>query len=151
MELKAGTKGVLFEAYPNSITGEFSLSAETYVNKYQHKVTVRLFLRHTEVREVLNILTNGNFLVLVRAKGTESGGDAKSATQLEAYGAASGMTVSELSGSTDLADGVAYTVVFQSKEPALEPYVPAGFVSETGTDLTAATDALITSLTAPKG
>ena len=117
--LKTGRTGYLFDAYDNSPLGAVSLVAGTYVNRWQHDATLRVFTKSEAAKEFVNGATNSRIVVIMKNK--ELGSDGT--TQYEAYGWDAGLVLTEATGDTTITDGVVYELVFGNDETSKEKTV----------------------------
>lgn len=125
-------KASMLTTYGEATTGSFEAVKGTYLTKFKHQVEAKLFLRYGEVRGALNALKNGKFVVVLALSAKEAAEGMTGVTPLcaELYGFNSGLELAELSGSTQLEDGVAYSVVLASKDGNEEPFVPIALEGE---------------------
>lgn len=140
--LKSGKIGYLFTSKPNATTGEATFAKGKYINLLDHAVTLRTFVKNQSAKDFMNELIAGA-RVVVFVDNNESGDAGE--TKYEVYGWDSGLTLSELPISTELADGVVYSAKLASDENSKEGQLPLSFFVTSPT----ATEAALASLYTP--
>lgn len=115
--LKQDAKGYVFTSFDNSTEGVATLNAGTYVNTYDHQVTLRVF--HDDVEE-RTFLANarGARVVFVVQKKTSQG------YTNEVYGWDSGLKLNENPYNTKYTDNVVYAPVFKTDADNKESNLP---------------------------
>lgn len=139
--LKTGAKAYEVDSLPDATIGTDEINAGTYVNSHTHSVQVRIFQKSEAAKKFINGLTNALVVAIVENKDRGASGD----TKYEVYGWNSGLSVSALTVSTEITDGIAYDVTLSTGEDGREDSLPKSFFK---TD-EATTDAAITSLLSP--
>lgn len=115
--LKDGKNGFAFESLDDSTLGEFSANVGTYFSNWQHDVTLRIFAKSQEAKNFLDNSLNARVVLVVENR--ESG-----ETKFECYGWDSGLKISEVTGSTEVTDGIVYSAKFSSTENSRESSLP---------------------------
>lgn len=115
--LKDGKNGFAFESLDDSTLGEFSANVGTYFSNWQHDVTLRIFAKSQEAKNFLDSSLNARVVFVVENR--ESG-----ETKFECYGWDSGLKISEVTGSTEVTDGIVYSAKFGSTENSRESSLP---------------------------
>lgn len=139
--LKQGTKGYEVDSRPNATVGSDSVNVGTYVRTHAHSLVVRIFQKSEAAKKFVNGLTNAKVVAIVENNEHGASGEVK----YEVYGWDSGLSISELTTGTDMADNVVYQATLSSDSNALENTLPKSFYMENE----AATDAAIAALLNP--
>ena len=137
LTLGEGANGYKYTSHKNSIESDCTLSKGTYVNIFDHKLTVRAFIKKQETKAELNSLANGKVVAIVKNINSEDDN-----VKYEVYGPDNGLEMSELSSPSSGADGVVYSFSLASGDNAKESSLP--LTLDAGR--TQATDAIIESL-----
>ena len=135
--LKAGKYGIAFDSLDNSAIGSVGTNRGTYRNTFIHNLTIRAFSKNTTIKDTINKMIGGRFIVVVKnfEEGRIAGeisGDWTS-TYIEVYGINSGVKLAAINGDTAFADGVTYELVFGSDDISQEMKLPAGVAMDSGT------------------
>ncbi len=138
--LKTGRKAYSFTTFDNAPLGAPSLVAGTYINSFQHDLTLRVFVKREEIKAFLNSLANARVVAILKNKELGEAGE----VQYEAYGWDSGLVMNPLTSDTSMADGVVYEMMSGNDDISKERSLPK---SVWDTDL-ATTEAMLASLTA---
>lgn len=139
--LKQGAKAYQVDSLPNATVGSDSINAGAYLKTHQHSVAVRIFKKSEAAKKFVNGLTNARVVAIVENNDRGEDGDVK----YEVYGWDSGLELTELTTSTENADGVVYLCTLASGSVAQEGSLPMSFFSENE----AATDEAVESLLNP--
>lgn len=137
--LKSGAKGYEVDSLPNAVVGDTPATVGTYFTTFQHTLTVRLFKKSEAAKKFINQLPTARVVAIV--ENNERG--AKGEVKYEVYGWNSGLTLTELTGSTEMTDGVAYQVSLGSSSVAQEKTVPMSFFNTDETTTDEAVEALL--------
>lgn len=131
--LKAGATGYEVDSLPNATVGSDTINAGTYLKTHQHNVVVRIFKKSEAAKKFVNGLTNARVIAIVENNDTGDGGD----TKYEVYGWDSGLELTEITVTTEMADGVAYQVTLANGTIAQEGSLPMSLFNtdEATTDL----------------
>lgn len=131
--LKAGATGYEVDSLPNATVGSDTINAGTYLKTHQHNVVVRIFKKSEAAKKFVNDLTNARVIAIVENNDTGDGGD----TKYEVYGWDSGLELTEITVTTEMADGVAYQVTLANGTIAQEGSLPMSLFNtdEKTTDL----------------
>lgn len=116
-------KGFYFESIEDSHVGEVALAKGAYYNEFDHTITLRVFVKSESAKAFVNGLKNARVVVFLPNKATGTAGNQK----WEAYGWDAGLKVSEITGTTELADKVVYTIKLASTDTAKEQTLPKTF------------------------
>lgn len=131
--LKAGATGYEVDSLPNATVGSDTINAGTYLKTHQHNVVVRIFKKSEAAKKFVNGLTNARVIAIVENNDTGDNGD----TKYEVYGWDSGLELTEITVTTEMADGVAYQVTLANGTIAQEGSLPMSLFNtdEATTDL----------------
>lgn len=131
--LKAGATGYEVDSLPNATVGSDTINAGTYLKTHQHNVIVRIFKKSEAAKKFVNGLTNSRVIAIVENNDTGDNGD----TKYEVYGWDSGLELTEITVTTEMADGVAYQVTLANGTIAQEGSLPMSLFNtdEATTDL----------------
>lgn len=131
--LKAGATGYEVDSLPNATVGSDTINAGTYLKTHQHNVVVRIFKKSEAAKKFVNGLTNSRVIAIVENNDTGDNGD----TKYEVYGWDSGLELTEITVTTEMADGVAYQVTLANGTIAQEGSLPMSLFNtdEATTDL----------------
>lgn len=121
--LKSGAKGFLYSSIENSTEGSATLNAGTYVDNYDHSVTLRIFKDTAEAKAWVNSMKGARFIALVAKRTTGK-------NHWEAYGWDSGLKLSENTYNTTFTDNVALSPVISSDDTSKESSLPFTFFTE---------------------
>lgn len=138
--LKQGSTAYAVESLPNTFTGEASVNVGTYVNTHQHSATIRILRKNEKAKKFVNGLTNGLVMLMIENNNTSEDGE----TKYEIYGWDSGLKLSELTATTDMADDVAYLATLTSPEVSQEHSLPKSFFLDDLATTELAVEALLT-------
>jgi hypothetical protein len=146
--LKSGSmKGYVFQSTGKTNTGEFSYNKTTYFGNWQQDLTLRVLAKSEAAKTFVNRANGANIVAIVENR--ESGPDGE--VRYEAYGWDAGLELLECTGTTDMADGVVYTLKFGSGSTSKEGTIPKSvFIIPEGEGpaTLAATEAALASLVA---
>lgn len=131
--LKTDATGYEVDSLPNAIVGSDTINAGTYLKTHQHNVVVRIFKKSEAAKKFVNGLANARVIAIVENNDTGDNGD----TKYEVYGWDSGLELTEITVTTEMADGVAYQVTLASGTIAQEGSLPMSLfdTDEATTDL----------------
>lgn len=131
--LKAGATGYEVDSLPNATVGSDTINAGTYLKTHQHNVVVRIFKKSEAAKKFVNGLTSARVIAIVENNDTGDNGD----TKYEVYGWDSGLELTEITVTTEMADGVAYQVTLANGTIAQEGSLPMSLFNtdEATTDL----------------
>lgn len=131
--LKAGATGYEVDSLPNATVGSDTINAGTYLKTHQHNVVVRIFKKSEAAKKFVNGLTNARVIAIVENNDPGDNGD----TKYEVYGWDSGLELTEITVTTEMADGVAYQVTLANGTIAQEGSLPMSLFNtdEKTTDL----------------
>lgn len=131
--LKNGATGYEVDSMPNATVGSDTINAGTYLKTHQHNVVVRIFKKSEAAKKFVNGLTNSRVIAIVENNDTGDNGD----TKYEVYGWDSGLELTEITVTTEMADGVAYQVTLANGTIAQEGSLPMSLFNtdEATTDL----------------
>lgn len=118
--LKTGATGYEVDSLPNATVGSDTINAGTYLKTHQHNVVVRIFKKSEAAKKFVNGLTNARVIAIVENNDTGDNGD----TKYEVYGWDSGLELTEITVTTEMADGVAYQVTLANGTIAQEGSLP---------------------------
>ena len=141
--LKTEKLAYLFESIDKATTGEATFAKGTYIDSYDHAVTLRIFVKDQTSKNFINSLTNARVVAIVENRATGAGGN----TKYEVYGWDSGLKLSENAFTTDFADNVVFAAKLASDENSKEGQLPLSYFAST---LAATETALAGLYTAPE-
>lgn len=141
LPLKSGKIGYLFSCADNATTGEATFAKGKYVNSYDHAVTLRALVKNQDTKNFVNKLNGARVIAVVENLDEGNAGD----TKFEVYGLKSGLVLTELPFSTELTDGVVFSIKLASDDTSKEEELPISFY----TTSIAATEAAFVSLYTP--
>lgn len=133
--LKDGAKGFLFQSLENSTEGSATLSAGTYVDTYDHSVTLRIFKDTAEAKAWVNSMKGARFIAIVGKRTTGK-------NHWEVFGWDSGLKLSENAYNTTFTDNVALSPVISSDDTSKESSLPFTFFADSEKETDAAIYAL---------
>lgn len=142
--LKSGAKGYEVDSLPNAVVGDSPVTVGTYVSTFQHTLTVRIFKKSEAAKKFVNQLPTARVVAIV--ENNERG--AKGEVKYEVYGWYSGLTMTELTATTEMTDGVAYQIGLGSSSVAQEKTLPMSFFNTDESTTDEAVDALLGSAAA---
>lgn len=125
--LAAGKLAYLFESIDKATTGEATFAKGTYIDSYDHAVTLRIFVKDQTSKNFINSLTNARVVAIVENRATGTSGN----TKYEVYGWDSGLKLSENAFTTDFADNVVFTAKLASDENSKEGQLPLSYFAST--------------------
>lgn len=134
----AGTQAYSFTTIEDSVLGESAVRKGTYFNSVEHKLTLRIHNKSQANKTFVDNLIGSKVFAIVENLETGTAGEIK----YEVYGRKSGLEVSEVTATTDMADETVYMIVLMSPEKSAEGGLPESFFD---TDL-ATTELAIASL-----
>ena len=121
--LAADKLAYLFESIDKATTGEATFAKGTYIDSYNHAVTLRIFIKDQTSKNFINSLTNARVVAIVENRATGASGN----TKYEVYGWDSGLKLSENAFTTDFADNVVFTAKLASDENSKEGQLPLSY------------------------
>lgn len=121
--MKPGKLGFLFETFEKSVTGEATFSKGTYIDTYDHALTLRIFIKNQLTKTFINKLIGSRLVAVVENRGIGTAGEVK----YEVYGWDSGMRLTENAFTTDYADNVVYTAKLASDDTSKEGQLPLSY------------------------
>lgn len=121
--LAADKLAYLFESIDKATTGEATFAKGTYIDSYDHAVTLRIFIKDQTSKNFINSLTNARVVAIVENRATGASGN----TKYEVYGWDSGLKLSENAFTTDFADNVVFTAKLASDENSKEGQLPLSY------------------------
>ena len=118
LALKTGKKGVIFQTLDNGNEGGATFNKGTYIDTYDHSVTLRIFDDSKAAKKFVNTLGGARVVAIMQrnSKATDN--------ELEVYGWESGLKMSENPYSTNFTDNVAYAPVLATDERSKETMLP---------------------------
>jgi len=132
--LAANKLAYLFESIDKATTGEATFAKGTYIDSYDHAVTLRIFIKDQTSKNFINSLTNARVVAIVENRATGASGN----TKYEVYGWDSGLKLSENAFTTDFADNVVFTAKLASDDNSKEGQLPLSyFITDLSTTETA--------------
>lgn len=143
LPLISGKIGYLFQSAQKSTVGEATFAKGTYVNQYDHAVTLRALVKSQAVKNFVNSINGARVVAIVENLDEGSSGDVK----FEIYGLRSGLVLSEMPFSTEVADGVVYSIKLASDDNAKEAELPKSFYVTSASATETAFQALYTPAT----
>ena len=121
--LAADKIAYLFESIDKATTGEATFAKGTYIDSYDHAVTLRIFIKDQTSKNFINSLTNARVVAIVENRATGANGN----TKYEVYGWDSGLKLSENAFTTDFADNVVFTAKLASDDNSKEGQLPLSY------------------------
>ena len=121
--LAAEKLAYLFESIDKATTGEATFAKGTYIDSYDHAVTLRIFIKDQTSKNFINSLTNARVVAIVENRATGASGN----TKYEVYGWDSGLKLSENAFTTDFADNVVFTAKLASDDNSKEGQLPLSY------------------------
>ena len=121
--LAADKLAYLFESIDKATTGEATFAKGTYIDSYDHAVTLRIFIKDQTSKNFINSLTNARVVAIVENRATGASGN----TKYEVYGWDSGLKLSENAFTTDFADNVVFTAKLASDDNSKEGQLPLSY------------------------
>ena len=121
--LAAEKLAYLFESIDKATTGEATFAKGTYIDSYDHAVTLRIFIKDQSSKNFINSLTNARVVAIVENRATGASGN----TKYEVYGWDSGLKLSENAFTTDFADNVVFTAKLASDDNSKEGQLPLSY------------------------
>lgn len=118
--LREGTKGYIFKSLQNSTEASATLAAGTYVDMYDHSLTLRNFVDEPEAMAWFNSLKGGRYIALVSKRKTGKG-------HWQVYGWQSGLKLAENAYNTTYTDNVVNAPVLASDDTSKESALPYTF------------------------
>lgn len=143
--MKEGAQFFEVDSLPNATVGDDSLNVGTYITTHVHSTTVRIFKKSQAAKVFINDATNARVVEIVQNNATGDDGD----TKYEVYGWDSGLKMSDLVASTEMADNVPYVVTFSSDDVAQERTLPKSFFVTDEATTDEAVEALLTPVVTP--
>ena len=137
--LKEGAKGYEVESLPNAVVGDAPINAGTYVTTFQHNLTVRIFKKSEAAKKFVNQLSTARVVAIVENNERGPEGEVK----YEVYGWNSGLSLTDLTDSTEMTDGVAYQIGLGSSSNAQEKSLPLSFFNTDEATTDEAVEALL--------
>lgn len=141
--LKAGATGYEVDSLPNAVVGDSPAQIGTYFSTFQHTLTVRIFKKSEAAKKFINQMPAARVVAIVENNERGKNGEVK----YEVYGWDSGLTLSELTGTTEMTDGVAYQVGLASASNAMERTLPKSFFTTDEATTDEAVNALLKPVT----
>lgn len=124
--MKEGKYAYLFETIDNANEAGATFNKGTYVNNYDHTVTLRIFKDNIAAKKFVNALAGARVIAVVKRKCVDTCDNI-----FEVYGWDSGLKMSENPYSTTLTDNVAMAPVLMSDDISKETTLPRTY---TGTE-----------------
>lgn len=137
--LKQGAKGYEVDSLPNAVVGEAPITAGTYVTTFQHNLTVRIFKKSEAAKKFVNQLSTARVVAIVENNERGAEGEVK----YEVYGWNSGLSLTDLTDSTEMTDGVAYQIGLGTSGVAQEKSLPLSFFNTDEATTDEAVEALL--------
>ena len=125
--LNENKQAYLFDSIDKATTGEATFAKGTYIDSYDHAVTLRIFVKDQTSKNFINSLTNARVVAIVENRATGTSGN----TKYEVYGWDSGLKLSENAFTTDFADNVVFTAKLASDENSKEGQLPLSYFAST--------------------
>lgn len=116
--MKQGKKGYIVTSFDNATEGNATLNVGTYINTYDHQVTLRVFDDSDDAREFMASAKNARVIICLQKK-THDGSFIN-----EIYGWDSGLKLSENPYNTKYTDNVVYAPVFKTDADSKERNMP---------------------------
>lgn len=139
LKLKQGAKAYEVDSLPDATVGSSPVTAGTYVNSFQHSVTLRLFKKSEAAKTFINQLLNSKVVAIVENNDHGTTGE----TKYEVYGWESGLKITEMPATTEMTDGVAYQATLASPSGGQESVLPMSFFNTDEATTDEAVDALL--------
>lgn len=117
LAMKEGKKGYIFTSFDNATEGSVTLNVGTYVNTYDHQVTLRVFDDSDDAREFMASVKGARIVAIVQKKTTTGYIN-------EVYGWDSGMKLNENPYTTKHTDNVVFAPVFKTDADSKEGNMP---------------------------
>jgi len=124
--MKTGKYAYLYETIDNANEASATFNKGTYVNNYDHSITLRIFKDNIAAKKFVNQLSGARIVAVVERKCVSSCDNI-----FEVYGWDSGLKMSENPYSTTLTDNVAMAPVLTSDDISKETTLPRTY---TGTE-----------------
>lgn len=135
----SGINGYRFTSHDEAFDGKVSMNKGTYINNFGHEVTMRAFDRTQTLKDDLNKMLNGRFVVIVINKDSNN-----PETVYEVYGEENGLEAKNIDYDSTNGDGVIYGITLGSPDKARESEVPTSIY----TNSLAATKTMVDGLVA---
>lgn len=133
LTLKSGKNAYKYTSNAKAFEGTSALNKGTYATSHDHSVVGRIFVNSQDVKDELNKLAQGRFVVIVKNLNNVD------AVKYEVYGWNNGLVATALDKNSADGDGVFYSFTLASDEAAREADLPKSFFS---TDLSTTESAL---------
>lgn len=141
LDLVDGKRLYGFTSKAKATVGTATFNRGTYFDNFDHSVQIRAFARNQETKDFLNNLVGARVMVIV--ENVDDGAytigadgqvvdDPDQSTKCELYGWDSGLTVSEMPWSTEISDGVVFSVTLASDDNNKEGALPKTILYEKG-------------------
>lgn len=119
LALKSGKQGYIFETVDNSNLGEATFNKGTYVDTFNHAVTLRIFKDDMAAKAFCNKMVGARLVAFVERKCIASCDN-----HIEVYGWESGMKVADMPYSTTFQDNVALAPKLETDDISKEMQLP---------------------------
>lgn len=118
--LKDGARAYYFDSLDNSTVGTVGLNAGTYRKFITHSLAMRIFTKDQDVKDWVNSFVEARVVAVVENKETGKAGE----VTWEAYGWDSGLELTDLTGTTEMTDGIVYELTVASGTVSQERQLP---------------------------
>lgn len=123
LKMKGNKKGVSFTSHDDSTDGDVSLKVGTYVNSWAHNATLRVFTKDEVSKDFVNKIAGAKVVAIIENNDIGAAGN----TKYEVYGWDSGLEIAEGAGSTEMADGIVYTLKLGTSDKSRESSLPKSY------------------------
>lgn len=124
--LDGTTKGCKFTSHEKAFEASVQMNKGTYGNSFSHQVIMRAFDRTQTLKDDINKIAHGRYVVIVINRDRES-----DSTVYEAYGTENGLAASAIEYNSTDGDGIAYAITLASEDNARESEVPKSVFTNT--------------------
>ena len=121
MAMLTGKKGVTFQTVENGNEAGSTFNKGTYLDSYDHTVTLRFFKDSKDAKAWINKATGARIVVFQERK-------TQSDNVIEVFGWDSGLKMSENQYNTNFTDGVSYAPVFATDDKSKESCMPRTYL-----------------------
>lgn len=144
--MKAAAKGVSFTSLEDAAIGDFALKSGTWFNSWTQNLSLSLFSKNEAAKTFIRNASGSKVIAIVENKEyVKTVGATFGTGKYEVYGWDSGLELMEATGSTEIADGVVYSIKFGTKDNSIETTLPMTYFK---TDIATTETALGTLITA---
>lgn len=133
--LKSGKKGYLYESADDTTVGTIKFNGGKFINTFGHQVDLSVLVKNENSKDFINGLTNASVVAILAnkergelyAEDSQDNDVLVSSTKFEVYGSTSGMKMSGLTATTEVADGIVYKATLSTKDGNIEKSLPKTF------------------------